>query len=88
MNKIARNTHTWRRDRLPSQVFFIFPDSSDGKESTCSVGDMSVIPELGRSVGGGHDTHSSILVWRLRKVRRAWWATVHGVTKNHTQLSY
>ena len=26
-------------------------------------------------------THSSILAWRIPMVREAWWATVHGVTK-------
>ena len=26
-------------------------------------------------------THSSILTWKNRMDRRAWWATVHGVTK-------
>ena len=31
-----------------------FPGGSDGKESTCSVGDMGSIPGLGRSPGGGH----------------------------------
>ena len=31
-----------------------FPDGSDGKESACSVGDLGLIPELGRSPGGGH----------------------------------
>ena len=30
-----------------------FPDSSVGKESTCSVGDPGLIPELGRSTGEG-----------------------------------
>jgi len=29
-------------------------DGSDGKESTCNAGDLSLIPELGRSPGGGH----------------------------------
>ena len=28
-------------------------DGSIGKESTCNVGDLSSIPELGRSPGGG-----------------------------------
>ena len=28
-----------------------FPGGSDGKESTCNVGDLSSIPELGRSPG-------------------------------------
>ena len=35
----------------------------------------------------GMATHSSILAWRIPMDRRAWWATVHGVTKSWTQLS-
>ena len=31
-----------------------FPAGSDSKESTCNVGDLSSIPGLGRSPGGGH----------------------------------
>ena len=31
-----------------------FPGGSDGKESTCNVGDLGVIPGLGRSPGGRH----------------------------------
>ena len=38
-----------------------FPDSSIGKESTCNVGDLSSIPELGRSPGERKATHSSVL---------------------------
>ena len=30
------------------------PGDSDGKESTCSVGDLSSIPGVGRSPGGGY----------------------------------
>ena len=30
-----------------------FPGGSDGKESTCNVGDLSLIPGLGRSPGEG-----------------------------------
>ena len=30
-----------------------FPDSSVGKESTCIVGDLGLIPGLGRSPGEG-----------------------------------
>ena len=30
----------------------------------------------------GMATHSSILAWRIRMDRGAWWATVHGVTKS------
>ena len=35
----------------------------------------------------GLATHSSILAWRISMHRRAWWATVHGVTKSQTWLS-
>ena len=31
-----------------------FPGGSDGKESTSNVGDLSLIPELGRSSGEGY----------------------------------
>ena len=31
-----------------------FSGGSDSKESTCNVGDLSLIPRLGRSPGGGH----------------------------------
>ena len=31
-----------------------FPGGSDGKGSTCNVGDLGLIPGLGRSAGGGH----------------------------------
>ena len=31
-----------------------FPGGSDGKESSCSVGDLGSVPGLGRSPGGGH----------------------------------
>ena len=34
-------------------IFVGFPDSSVGKESACSVGDLGSIPELGRSSGEG-----------------------------------
>ena len=30
------------------------PGGSDSKESTCNVGDLGLIPGLGRSPGGGH----------------------------------
>ena len=31
-----------------------FPGDSDGKESTCNVGELDSIPGLGRSPTGGH----------------------------------
>ena len=35
----------------------------------------------------GMATHSSILAWRISMDRGAWWATVHGLSKNQTRLS-
>ena len=35
----------------------------------------------------GMATHSTILAWRIPMGRGAWWAIVHGVTNNWTQLS-
>ena len=43
----------WRRDRLPTPVFLGFPCGSAGKESTCNVGDLGLIPGLRRSPGEG-----------------------------------
>ena len=33
-------------------------------------------------------THSSVLAWRIPMDGRGWWATVHGVAKSQTRLSY
>ena len=40
-------------DRLPTPVFLGFPAGSVGKESACNVGDLGLIPGLGRSHGEG-----------------------------------
>ena len=45
----------WRRDRLPPPVFLGFPCDSAGKESARIVGDLGLIPGLGRSPGEGKD---------------------------------
>ena len=42
-----------------------FAGGSDGKESTYNAGHLGSIAGLGRSPGGGHETHSSILAWRI-----------------------
>ena len=41
------------------------PGGSGGKESSCNVGDLGLIPGLVRSPGEGKATHSSILAWRI-----------------------
>ena len=42
-----------------------FPGGSDSKESACNVGDLGLIPGLGRPLEEGMATHSSILAWRI-----------------------
>ena len=39
--------------RLPTTVFWGFPCGSAVKESSCNVGDLGLIPGLGRSPGEG-----------------------------------
>ena len=64
-----------------------FTGGSDGKESTCNVGDLGLIPGLGRSPGGGHGNPLQYSSLENPHDRGAWWATVHGVAKSCTQLS-
>ena len=71
-------------------VFFMsvgFPGSSGGKESACKVGDVSLIPGLGRPPreGSGYSLQYSCLQNSMD--RGAWWATAHGVTQSQTRLS-
>ena len=64
-----------------------FPGGSDGKEAACNVGELGLIPGLGRSPGEGMGTHSSIFAWRICMDRGAWRAAVHGVAKSRILLS-
>jgi len=54
-----------------------------GKESTCQLGDTGSIPGTGRSPGEGNDNYLQYFLHR-KSLDRAWWATVHGVTKSQT----
>ena len=64
-----------------------YPGGSDSKESSCKAGDPGSIPELGRFPGeeNGYPLQYSCLKNSMN--RGAWWAIVHGVTKNQTWLS-
>ena len=64
-----------------------FPAGSAGKESACNVGDLSLIPGLGRSPGEGSGYPLQYSCLENSMDRAAWWATVHGVAKSRTQLS-
>ena len=62
-----------------------FPGSSDGKESACSAGDPGSI--LGQEDPLGEGAWQSTPVFLSGESHGQRWATVHGVTKNWTQLS-
>ena len=63
------------------------PGGSDGKESTCSVRDLGLIPGSGRFPGGGHGNPLQYSGLENPMDRGAWWATVRRVTKSRTCLS-
>ena len=64
-----------------------FLGGSDGDESACNVGDLSLIPGSGWSPGGGHGNLLQYSCLENPMNRGAWWATVHGAAKSWTWLS-
>ena len=60
----------------------VFPDGSGGKESACNVGDLGLIPGLGRSHGEGK---ASPL--QYSGLENSMNCIVHGVAESGTQLS-
>ena len=75
-----------KRCRLPTPIFLGFPGGSDGKGSTCKVGDLGLILGLGRSPGEGHGNPLQYSCLENPYGQRSL-ATVHGITKGQTQLS-
>ena len=71
----------WRRDRLPTPVFLGFPCVSAGKEFACNVGDLSLIPGLGRSPGEGNG-----YPLQYSGMENSMDYIAHGVAKSQTQL--
>ena len=53
-------------------------------ESSCNVGDLGLIPGLGRSPGGGHDNLLQYSCLENPHDKGDWGATVHGVAKSQT----
>ena len=60
-----------------------FSGGSDGKESTCNVGDLGSIPGLGRSPGEGSNYPLQYSCLENSTDRGDWWAIVHGVEKSY-----
>ena len=69
----------WRRDKLPTSVGF---PGSAGKESACSVGDLGLIPGLGRSPGKGRG-----YPLQYSGLENSMDYIFHGVAKSRSQLS-
>ena len=67
-----------------TNVILGFPGGSDDKESTSNAEDLGVMPGLGRSPGGPNDYTLQYSCLEKSMDRRAWWATVHGVTERQT----
>ena len=60
---------------------FYLRSGSDCKESACNVGDLGLIPGSERSPGEGNGNPLQYSCLENPMHRGAWWATVHGVTK-------
>ena len=58
-----------------------------GIESACNVGDLGLIPGLGRSPAEGNGYPLQYPCLENSMDRGAWWAAPHGVAKSRTQLS-
>ena len=72
-------------DNIPTVALNMgFPGGSDDKESTSNVGDVGLLPGLGRFPPEGMATHSSIPAWRIPTDSGVWWLTVRGVTESDT----
>ena len=50
------------------------------------IKDLGLIPQSGRSPGGGHGNRLRYSCLENPMDRGAWWATVHRVTKSQTPL--
>ena len=72
----------WRKDRLPTLVFLGYPGGPAGKESAYNVGDLGLIPGLGRSPGEGNGYQL-----QFSGLENAMDCIVHEVAKSQTQLS-
>ena len=61
-----------------------FPGSSEGKESACNTGDLSLIPGSERPPREGNGNPFQYSYLENSMDMGAWLATVHGVAKSRT----
>ena len=74
-----------KSDDVPLEIGF--PGGSEVKASAWNVGDLGLIPGLGRSPGEGNGNPLQYSCLENPMEGGAWWATVHGVAKSRTRLS-
>ena len=65
-----------------------WPSSKESTYGAGDVGDMGSIPGVGKSPGGRHGNPLQYSCLENHMDRGAWWATIHRVTKNQTQLKH
>ena len=90
MHKVfsSKQEEWWvRRTTLYYHMSMDFPGGSEVTASACNVGDLDLIPGLGRSPGEGNGNPLQHSCLENPMDGEAWWATVHRVTKSRTQLS-
>ena len=71
------------------QIYMIYVGfliGSDGKESACNAGDLGLILESGRSLGGGNGDSLRYSCLENSMARAAWWGHSMG-SQSQTQLS-
>ena len=77
-----RVRHNW----VTSTIYSLTVGNSNGKESAHNLGDLGLIPGLGRSPGGGHGNPLQDFCLENSMDRGAWWATAHGIAKSQARL--
>ena len=78
----AKECSNYHTIALISRASKDFPGGSDGKVSAYNAGDLGSIPGSGRSPGEGNGNPLQYSCLENPMDGGAWWATVHGVTKN------
>ena len=67
-----------------TQMCMGFPSGSDSKESACNVGDLGLIPGLGRSLGGGHGNPLQYSCLENPHGQRSLWASPWDCKESYT----
>ena len=72
----------WRRNRVPTPVFFGLPYGSAGKESACNAGNLGLISGLRRSPG-----ERKVYPLQYSGLENSMGCIVYGIAKSWTWLS-